>query len=76
MSPPPLILESPVVRTDGPIFLSRSIASFKGIEDEDEFFFAAIFQNSDAISISLFFIFQSEKYNQITKKFKQDNTNI
>jgi hypothetical protein len=44
---------------------SRSIASFEGIGDEDEFFFPAIFQNSDAISPSLFFIFQSEKYNQI-----------
>jgi hypothetical protein len=48
----PLILDSPV-GTDNPISPSPSI---EGIEDEDEFFFAAIFQNSDAISLSLFFI--------------------
>jgi hypothetical protein len=47
-----LILDSPF-GTDDPISPSPSI---EGIEDEDEFFFGAIFQNSDAISPSLFFI--------------------
>jgi hypothetical protein len=53
------ILESPVIGTNGPMSPSRAIASFEGIEDEDDFFFAIIFQNSNAISSSLFDIFQS-----------------
>jgi hypothetical protein len=64
-----LILDSPV-GTDDPISPSPS---FEGIEDEDNFFFAAIFQNSDAISPSLFFILQSIKNNDIAYKIDQDS---
>jgi hypothetical protein len=55
------ILESPVVQTNGPMSLSLSIVSFEGMEDKDNFFFATIFQNSNAISPFFFFIFQSVK---------------